>query len=86
MRKQILKFNVLVAVLVLVIVVSLGFTSTKKTEENVHNINRVTKPLAYSVSLEDEDVEDIKEEAIEAEIYNISEDKEGEAIINHGHP
>ncbi|EIJ40121.1 hypothetical protein [Galbibacter orientalis] len=59
MRKQILKFNVLVAVLVLVIVVSLGFTSTKKTEENVHNINRVTKPLAYSVSLEDEDVEDI---------------------------
>ncbi|MEL4308775.1 peptidoglycan-binding protein LysM [Joostella sp. CR20] len=57
MRKQVLKLNVLVTVLI-VIVVSLGFTSTKKTEKNVHNINRVTKPLAYSVSLEAEDVEE----------------------------
>ena len=35
---------------------------------------------------DDEDVEDFFEEAIEAEIYKLSGDKEGEAIINHGHP
>ncbi len=34
----------------------------------------------------DDDVEDFFEEAIEAEIYKLSGDKEGEAIINHGHP
>ena len=35
---------------------------------------------------DDEDVEDFFEEAIEAEIYKLYGDKEGEAIINHGHP
>jgi integrase len=34
---------------------------------------------------DDEDVEDFFEEAIEAEIYKLYGDKEGEAIINHGH-
>jgi len=33
----------------------------------------------------DDDVEDFFEEAIEAEIYKLYGDKEGEAIINHGH-
>ena len=33
---------------------------------------------------DDEDVEDFFEEAIEAEIYKLYGDKEGEAIINHG--
>ena len=35
---------------------------------------------------DDDEVEDFFEEAIEAEIYKLSGDKEGEAIINHGHP
>jgi len=35
---------------------------------------------------DEEDVEDFFEEAIEAEIYKLYGDKEGEAIINHGHP
>ena len=35
---------------------------------------------------DDEDVEDFFEEAIEAEIYKLYGDKEGEAIINHTHP
>ena len=34
----------------------------------------------------DEDVEDLFEEAIEAEIYKLYGDKDGEAIINHTHP
>ena len=34
---------------------------------------------------DEEDVEDFFEEAIEAEIYKLYGDKEGEAIINHGH-
>ncbi|QLE00272.1 peptidoglycan-binding protein LysM [Galbibacter sp. BG1] len=59
MKKTILKFNVLVAVLILVIVVSLGFTSKKETTVNVHNINKVTKPLAYSVSLDEETDEEV---------------------------
>ncbi|MDG3582373.1 MULTISPECIES: peptidoglycan-binding protein LysM [Galbibacter] len=57
-KKQILKFNVLVAVLILVIAGSLGFSSLKKAKKNVHNINRVTEPLAYTVSLESSDVEE----------------------------
>ncbi|MCF8715771.1 peptidoglycan-binding protein LysM [Joostella atrarenae] len=56
MKKQVLKLYVLVGVLIFVIVASLGFTATKKTEENVLNFNSVTEPLAYSVPLE-EDVE-----------------------------
>ena len=35
---------------------------------------------------DDEDVEDFFEEAIEAEIYKLYGDKEGEALINHNYP
>ena len=35
---------------------------------------------------DDEDVEDFFEEAIEAEIYKLYGDKDGEAIINHNYP
>ncbi len=35
---------------------------------------------------DDDDVEDFFEEAIEAEIYKLYGDKEGEAIINHNYP
>ncbi|MCM5663780.1 lysozyme family protein [Galbibacter mesophilus] len=57
MKKTILKFNVLVAVLILVIVASLGFTSTKKTNVEVHEINKISAPLAYSVVMLDNEEE-----------------------------
>ncbi|MCX2681345.1 peptidoglycan-binding protein LysM [Galbibacter sp. EGI 63066] len=69
MKKQVLKFNVLVAVLILVLGIGLGFTSVIKAHKNVHYINRVSAPMAYSVSME-EDASDVAQPPFLGKSFN----------------
>src|SRR5690554_4355826 len=58
-KKQILKFNVLVAVLVLILILSFGFSSLEKRAVTLHDFNKVSGLMAYTVA--EEDAEPIKE-------------------------
>jgi len=53
-KKQVLKFNVLVAVLVLTLILSFGFSAIQEREVTLHDANKVSDLLAYTVSMEEE--------------------------------
>nr|WP_199288024.1 peptidoglycan-binding protein LysM [Robertkochia solimangrovi] len=58
MRKSVLKLNFLIAVLILITTVSLGFSSTKKIKDVQLNYS-ATKPLDYTVALSHQDIVEI---------------------------
>ncbi|EKF55394.1 hypothetical protein I215_08006 [Galbibacter marinus] len=55
-KKQVLKFNVLVAVLVLTLILSFGFSAIQEREVTLHDANRVSGLLAYTVSMEEDPI------------------------------